>query len=61
MRTNSYATLVILLTQSPSELTATIVAAGGGSGMFNISYGANVEFAGNAAELLRAHGFKSLK
>lgn len=57
-RNSSYASLAILLTDFDSVQTADIVGSGGGSGIFNISWGANSEFADDAADILRQMGFE---
>ncbi|MCI6927286.1 DUF6054 family protein [Butyricicoccus porcorum] len=56
-RNGSYASLTVLLTESQDMQTADIVGSGGGEGLFNISWGANSDFAEMAAELLRKYGF----
>ena len=58
LRNGSYATLAVLLTDFGGIQTADIVGSGGGNGIFNISWGANSEFADDAADILRQMGFK---
>lgn len=57
-RNGSYATLSVLLTDFGGLQTADIVGRGGGEGLFNISWGANSEFADDAADILRGMGFQ---
>lgn len=56
-RTNSYASLTILLTEQGTRQTAQIVATGGGSGMANNSLGANRQFARQCVQALEECGF----
>ncbi|MGM9630535.1 DUF6054 family protein [Butyricicoccus sp.] len=56
-RNGSYASLTVLLTESEDMQTADIIGSGGGEGLFNISWGANSDFAEMAAELLRKYDF----
>ena len=60
-RNNSSASLTVLLTQKCGIQTADIVATGGGSGIFNISWGANDSFAGKAVKILNKYGFTENK
>ncbi|WP_425539294.1 DUF6054 family protein [Microaceticoccus formicicus] len=57
-RTGSYAGLTIMLSESPEEQIADVVGFGGGDGIFNISWGANRNFAERAAEIIRGNGFE---
>ena len=57
LRNGSYASLTVMLTESETMQTADIVGSGGGEGLFNISWGANSDFAEMAAGLLRQRGF----
>ena len=57
LRNNSYASLTILLTEDDAEQTAEIIGFGGGNGLFNISFGANSNFANTAVKILKEHGF----
>lgn len=57
-RNGSYASLAILLTEYGDMQTADIVASGGGEGLFNISWGANSDFADMASALLEENGFE---
>ena len=56
-RNGSYAGLAVLLTDFNGLQTADIVGSGGGEGIFNFSWGANAEFADDAAQILRGMGF----
>lgn len=57
-RVGSYASLTVMLTEYESQQTADIIGFGGGSGVFNISYGANSNFTNLARKLLAEHGFQ---
>lgn len=57
LRNNSHASLTILLTEDDAEQTAEIIGFGGGNGLFNISFGANSNFANTAVKILKEHGF----
>ena len=57
-RNGSYASLAILLTEYGDMQTADIVASGGGECLFNISWGANSDFADMASALLEENGFE---
>lgn len=57
-RNGSYASLTVMLTETADVQTADIIGSGGGEGLFNISWGANSDFADMAADLLQAHGFQ---
>lgn len=57
-RNGSYASLAVMLTDFDGVQTADIVGSGGGEGLFNISWGANREFADDAADILRKMGFE---
>ena len=61
MRNGSYASLTVMLTESENEQTADIVGSGGGEGIFNISWGANSEFADMAQRVLYRYGFSKEK
>ena len=56
-RTGSYASLTVMLTQNENEQTVDIIGSGGGEGLFNISWGANSNFAENAVRILQQYGF----
>ena len=58
-RNGSYAGLTVVLTEHGTEKTADIIGSGGGEGFFNVSWGANTDFANKAAEILRKFGFRS--
>ena len=57
-RNGSYAALSVMLTDLGVVQTADIVGSGGGEGIFNISLGANSEFAQDAAAILWKIGFR---
>lgn len=57
MRNGSYASLTVMLTENYYMQTADIVGSGGGEGIFNISWGANSNFANMAADVLQKYGF----
>lgn len=57
LRTNSYASVAVVLTEYAQEQTACIVASGGGSGISNGSYGANRNFAKTCVAALESCGF----
>ena len=56
-RNGSYAGLMVMLTEQGEEKLADIVGFGGGEGLFNISWGANSDFAELAQKILQKHGF----
>lgn len=56
-RTNSYASVAVVLTEYAQGQTACIVASGGGSGISNGSFGANRNFAGACVGALEDCGF----
>ena len=56
-RTGSYASVTVVLTEFEEEQTAFVVAAGGGDGIVNISYGANRNFANACVLALEECGF----
>ena len=57
MRTGSYASLTVTLTEYQQEQTACIIACGGGNGIVNNSFGANRNFARACVEALETCGF----
>lgn len=57
-RNGSYASLAVMLTEQENLQTADIIGSGGGEGLFNISWGANSDFANMAAGLLQKYGFR---
>lgn len=57
MRNGSYAGLTIQLIENEKMQTANIIASAGGEGLFNISWGANSDFAYMAENILRNNGF----
>lgn len=58
-RNGSYANLTIMLTETEESQTADIIGSGGGEGIFNISWGANTDFAEAAESILANRGFKN--
>ncbi len=58
-RNGSYASLSVMLTENGETQTADVVGSGGGEGIFNLSWGANTNFAEMAADVLRRHGFEA--
>lgn len=58
MRNGSYASLTVMLAEKGGVQTADIIATGGGSGILNISWGANDSFAEKAVKLLKKYGFE---
>lgn len=57
MRNGGYANLTVMLTDDGNNKSAVIVGSGGGEGLFNISWGANSDFANEAKEILEENGF----
>ena len=57
-RNESTASLTIMLTEHDNIQTADVIASAGGRGIFNISRGANSDFAQDASDILERHGFK---
>lgn len=57
LRTGSYASVTVTLTEYEQEQTACIVASGGGGGIINHSYGANRDFAKACVQALEECGF----
>lgn len=60
MRNGSYASLSIVLTDKDGEKTADIIGSGGGEGLFNISWGANSDFAEKAERVLMGYGLETV-
>lgn len=58
MRNGSYAGLTVQLIESKNVQIADIIASAGGEGIFNISWGANSDFAYMAENILRDYGFR---
>ena len=56
-RTSSYASLTVVLTEYDDKQTACIVGAAGGSGMINLSYGANRDCVTKCENALKGCGF----
>lgn len=57
-RNGSYSNLTIEITSYNFEQKAIIIGSGGGEGVFNISWGANSDFARRAFEKLNELGFR---
>lgn len=57
MRNGSYAGLTVQLIENDKVQMANIIASAGGEGIFNISWGANSDFAYDAENILRDYGF----
>ena len=58
MRNGSMAVLTVEVVSDGNSQAATVVGTGGGQGIFNISWGANSDYAYEAAEFLESIGFK---
>ncbi len=56
-RTSSYASISVVLTEYGNEQTACIAASGGGTGISNITWGANGSFAKSCVQALKSCGF----
>lgn len=61
MRTGSYAGLTVMLTEEDDHQTADIIGFGGGGGLFNVSWGANSDFADMAQRILYQYGFRTVQ
>ena len=59
-RVGSYTSLTVVLTEHGQKQTACIVAAGGGEGVVNYSYGANRNFAKSCVQALELCGFTAM-
>ena len=59
-RVSSYNSVTVVLTEHGQEQTACVVAAGGGEGITNFSYGANRNFAKACVQALESCGFAVL-
>lgn len=59
-RNGSYTGLTVMLTEGVGAQYADIVGFGGGSGLFNISWGSNSEYADDAARILQSLGFREI-
>ncbi|NLY09430.1 MAG: hypothetical protein GXZ11_05975 [Tissierellia bacterium] len=57
LRIGGMVSLITMLTEDESSQSADIIGTGGGSGLLNISYGANEDFAGKAVNILKECGF----
>lgn len=60
MRNGGYTSVQILLMQTPEGQTADIVGSGGGTGVFNISWGSNRSFAEEVEDILKESGFSTI-
>ena len=58
MRNGSMAVLTVEVVSDGNSQAATVVGTGGGQGIFNISWGANSDYAYETAEFLESVGFK---
>lgn len=56
-RTGSMATLTLQCVNDGKEQKAVLIGAGGGTGISNISLGANANFANAARDILKKYGF----
>ena len=56
-RNCSYANLTVQLTDDGTLQKATVIGSGGGSGVLNLSFGANSSFAEKAADILQQKQF----
>ena len=61
MRTSSYTSLTVVLTEHGQEQTACVISAGGGSGIVNHSFGSNRNFARACVQVLETCGFSVTK
>ena len=59
-RNKSYSSLSIVITETERYQEAVVVGFGGGEGLFNISWGANGDFADRGVEALVELGFKEV-
>lgn len=59
-RTGGYTGLTVMFVEQKDMQYADIVGFGGGEGLLNISYGANLRYATDAADLLQQAGFQEL-
>lgn len=57
MRTGSFTSVTIVLTEFEEDQTASVVASGGGGGVFNLSLGSNRNFAKACVQELEKCGF----
>ncbi len=57
MRNGSYAGLTVQFIENDNVQMANIIASAGGEGIFNLSWGANSDFAYEAENILRNYGF----
>lgn len=60
MRNGSYASLTVAITGDNEAVYVDGIGAGGGGGLFNISWGSETNFADQLAEILERRGFKAL-
>lgn len=59
-RVGSYASLTVLLTEAEGRQIAELIGSGGGNGLFNVTWGANTDFAALAAQVLAQYGLQEL-
>lgn len=60
MRTGSYASLTVAITGDEEAVYVDGISAGGGGGLFNISWGSESDFLDQLEELLRRRGFEPI-
>ena len=60
MRNGSYASLSVAITGDDGAVYVDGIGAGGGGGIFNISWGSETDFTDLLAEILEERGFKAL-
>lgn len=58
LRSNSYASLTLLLTKENNTMTLDIVGAAGGTGIFNVSYWANSDITVSIEQTAKSLGFQ---
>jgi len=60
-RNSSYTSLSVVVTGDSQASYVDIIGAGGGEGLFNLSWGSEEEFVDDMKDLLRDHGFQEIK
>lgn len=60
MRNGSYASLTVAVTGDEEAVYVDGIGAGGGEGLFNLSWGSEADFVDQLAEILEDRGFKTL-
>lgn len=60
MRNGSYASLTVAITGDEETVYVDGIGAGGGGGLFNISWGSESDFADQLTEILEKRGFQAL-